>query len=765
MVSKSAIALALCGVSAMSLAQKTVKAAPFTLDAVHLLPSPWLSAEKICTDYLSKLDPDRLLHNFRENAGLKPKADRYGGWESEGLAGHTLGHYLTAASQVYASTHRADIKKKIDYIVSELEECQKNRPDGYISAIPEGDKAWNEVRSGDIRASAFNLNGMWSPWYTNHKVLMGLIDAYKISGNKEALVVATKFADWMIELTRRFDDEKWQQMLVCEYGGINEALTELYAQTKKQKYLELAEKFWDKPVLDGLDQGIDSVAGKHSNTQIPKLIGLARIYEQTGNLKYLKDAKFFWYTMIKHHTYAIGGNSLDEYLGQPDQLSERLSDTTCETCNTYNMLKLTRHLFEWEPRAEYMDYYEQALINHILGSQDPSTGGVTYFMPLGNGNFRKYSSEFEDFTCCRGTGLENHTKYQDSIYFHKNESKLFVNLFIPSELTWYGQTVRQETKFPYDGTVTLTIVKGAPRAYELAIRWPKWAKETFPIRVNGVVVPTKGSPSSYLSINRTWKAGDKVQFQLPMEVGQASMPDNPSRLAFTFGPLVLAADMGPRSASKPELFPAIVSDEGPLVTGDPSDLEFVTQQGIQPPGMILRPFFKMADRRYSVYFDKLTATEWKARQQALEAEHLRIQDLNARTFDSIQIGDISSETKHKFRGQKLDRRESDERVYKSILADGYMEFEMKSQESRTMLLVVTYFGNERLRPDFSISVVGSKLKDEKLIGAPKNTYFDISYRIPLEFSEGNSSLKIQIAPTPGRSGPSIAAIRLVRMPG
>ena len=352
------VALGMAALATVSPAQSKMKAEPFPLSSVQLLPGPFADANRLCVGYLETVDADRLLCSFRKNSGLEPKGKIYGGWENSGLAGHTLGHFLTACSQEFASTKNPKLKSKVDYIVSELAACQVHRPDGYIAAMPDGDRVWAEVKKGDIRSHGFDLNGLWSPWYTHHKVLIGLVDAYKMTDNRDALVVAQQFADWMIDETKGLTPELWEKMLGCEYGGMNDALAELYSLTSKPQYLKLAKKFYDHRVLDPLGKGEDDLPGKHSNTQIPKIIGLARLSEVDANPKDAEAAKFFWETVVHHHTYAIGGNSNHEYLDKPDELSDRLSSNTCETCNTYNMLKLTRHLFEWDPKAEYFDFYE-----------------------------------------------------------------------------------------------------------------------------------------------------------------------------------------------------------------------------------------------------------------------------------------------------------------------------------------------------------------------------------------------------------------------
>ena len=375
--------------------------------------------------YLCLISPQRLLHRFYKHAGLKARDSIYGGWESSGLGGHTLGHYLSAASMMYAATGSKTLKSKVDEIIHDLKVIQQVRKTGYLGAIPQEDSIFAKVKKGEIRSSGFDLNGGWSPWYTVHKIMAGLCDAYLYANNRDALIIVKKMADWTGNIVSGLDDSTRLKMLNCEYGGMNDVLANIYALTGEKKYLDLSFKFYDEFVMGQLAQGIDPLPGKHSNTNVPKALGSARQYELTSSSREHDIASFFWQSMTNHHTYAIGGNSNYEYCGEPDQLNDRLSDNTCETCNTYNMLKLTRHLFSWNPGSDYMDYYERALYNHILASQHPGTGMMTYFVPLRMGTKKSFSDTFNTFTCCVGSGMENHSKYQEQIYSHDGQHILY----------------------------------------------------------------------------------------------------------------------------------------------------------------------------------------------------------------------------------------------------------------------------------------------------------------------------------------------------
>ncbi|HTQ09784.1 MAG TPA: beta-L-arabinofuranosidase domain-containing protein, partial [Fimbriimonadaceae bacterium] len=686
-----------------------------------------------------------------------------------GLAGHSLGHYLSACSQVYASSGDERFKAKVDYIIGELAACQKNRPDGYLGAMPDGDRMWAEVKRGEIRSSGFDLDGLWSPWYTNHKVLAGILDAYELAHNEEALKVAEKFADWMIAETADLTPELWQKMLGTEYGGMNDVLAQLYRDTKQEKYLDLARKFYDNKVLAPLAEGHDDLAGKHSNTQIPKIVGLANLYEVTGDSKDEKTAEFFWDQIVHHHTYAIGGNSDHEYLGPPDKLNNALSSNTCESCNTYNMLKLTRHLIEWQPSVEYADFYEKAHLNHMLASQDPDDGMVTYFMPLASGSHREYSDPDNNWTCCHGTGMETHTKHADSVYFHAGASKLYVLQFIPTDLNWRdaGVKVEQRTAFPANGLVALTVVAPKPRRFEMLIRHPGWAADAFDVKVNGKVVAHADKPGRFVSLDRTWRGGDRVEFTLPMKLRTEAMPDNPDRVALLYGPLVLAADLGPANEPAPRI-PVLVTGDQPvgkwlLETAKGSDkLELQTQGVARPEQLTFRPFYAIHHDRYATYFDIFTQAQWDKAEADYRAEEARQRDLESRTVDLFRIGEMQPERDHNLKSERNDVRGANGRSFRTPLTGGWMEFEMKSNGDQPEDLVITYWGNERLRPDFEILVDGQKIAEETLAGKPVNAFYDVTYPLPEQLTKGKDKLVVRFQSTPDHTGGSLSAARIVR---
>jgi DUF1680 family protein len=449
------------------------RALPFSLVDVKLLDGPFLHATELDAKTLLNYEPDRLLSKFYAEAGLKPKAEHYMGWENETIAGHSLGHYLSACSMMYQTTGDKRFLDRVNYIVSELKYLQDADGKGYIGAFPNGKKILeDEVAKGNIRSQGFDLNGIWVPFYTEHKMMAGLSDAYHLCGNSVALEVERRFADWIDGIVSPLNDDQVQKMLRCEHGGISETLADLYADTKDEKYLRISKIFYQKAILDSLKEERDVLPGKHCNTNIPKLIGLSRIYELTGDTSDRKAAEFFWNTVVRHHSYVSGGNGNEEYFGPEDKLRNRLGEGTTETCNVYNMLKLSEHLFEWNASARVADFYERALFNHILSSQNPESGNVTYNLSLDMGGFKDFQDPFS-FTCCVGSGMENHSKYGKNIYYH-NDNELFIFQFIASELNWKEKNIRvtQKTSFPEEQGSQFEFKCEKPVKLTLQVRYP-----------------------------------------------------------------------------------------------------------------------------------------------------------------------------------------------------------------------------------------------------------------------------------------------------
>lgn len=536
--------------------QGEVKAYSFDLKDIRLLDSPFRQNMERESRWIMSLGIDRLLHSFRTSAGIYAGLEggyssikKLGGWESLDceLRGHSTGHILSALSYLYASTGDDAYKLKSDSLVRGLGEVQdvllKNGHNGYLSAYPE-----NLINR--------NIAGqrVWAPWYTLHKIYAGLIDQYLYCDSEQALDIVTKTAQWAYDKLMPLSEEQRKLMIRNEFGGVNEAFYNLYSITGDIKHKKLAEFFYHADVLDPLVSKEDNLVNKHANTFIPKLIGEARNYEIEADKRSRDIAQFFWDMVIDHQTYCTGGNSHKEKFIPSDSISKYLTGYTQETCNTNNMLKLTRHLFCWDADPKYADYYETALYNHILGQQDPESGMVAYFLPLLPGAHKVYSTPEHSFWCCVGTGFENHAKYGEAIYY-RTDNELYVTLFIPSELTWgeKGLKVRQETNFPQDGKMSLSIEAEKPVKLTLNLRYPAWTQNV-EVKVNGKKVSVKQSPSGYIVVERTWKNGDKVEVNYPMSLQVIETNDNPDVFALKYGPIVLAGAMGTEGMLAPAPF-------------------------------------------------------------------------------------------------------------------------------------------------------------------------------------------------------------------
>lgn len=583
-----------------------LKAVAFNYSDVRLLDGPFKRAMEVDQHWLKEADVNRFLHNFRVMAGIKTTAQAFGGWESldSELRGHSLGHFLSALALMYASTGDEQYRVKGVELVEGLAECQQVLgTSGYLSAFPEHfiDRA---IQGGDV---------VWAPWYTLHKMYAGLLDQYTLCRNQQAYKVLMNMCDWAYNKLRPLAEEDLQRMLLAEFGGMPEVFYNIYAVSGDIRHKELAEMFYHYRILDTLAAKKDSLAGLHANTQIPKVIGEARGYELAGNRKSADIAVFFWNTVVNNHSYVTGGNSDKEVFSKPRELSGNLSEKTTETCNTYNMLKLTRHLFTWEALPLYADYYERALYNHILSSQDPVSGGVTYYHTLHPGGAKHFHFPFRDNTCCVGTGYENHAKYGEAIYYRTADRKgLYVNLFIASVLNWKekGLVLHQETDYPDKASTKLTITAAPVEGVRMPmmLRYPSWAVKGVTVKINGKKQSVRKFPGSYIRLDRLWKQGDVITMEMPMSLHVECMPDNPDKGAILYGPVVLAAELGKKTDLKgnpqiPVLAGASKDIEKWLKPVEGQSLTFRTEGVGQPEDVVLSPLFRNCDQHYTVYFD------------------------------------------------------------------------------------------------------------------------------------------------------------------
>lgn len=751
----------------------------FALSDVRLLDSPFLDAMKRDAEVLFRYDPDRLLSGFWSEAGGQPKAPPYAGWETDGLGGHTLGHWLSAAAMYFAASGDSTVLPRIRYVVRELGAIQAFNGDGYAAAIPGGKRLWTDVAARRIETSGFRLNGVWAPWYTLHKQFAGLLDVYWNVGDDEALEVARRLADWSIGVTAGLDDADWQKMLVCEYGGMNEALANLYGVTGDPRYLALSRRFHDDAVLGPLARNVPSLTGLHSNTQVPKVIGVTRQYELIGDDSLKTIADFFWETMVDDHTYVIGGNSMGEYLGEPGVLSDRIDATTAETCNTYNMLRLTRALFTHEPRARYGDFYERALYNHILASQDPETGMFTYFMSLRPGHYKTWSTPEGAFWCCVGSGMENHVRYGEAIWFHGPDA-LWLNLFVPSTVTWEGVGVTQQTRFPYEPTTRVEIGGEAPRRFTMNVRHPSWAEGALEVRLNGAAIAVESRPGSFASIDRTWAPGDVLEITFPMGLRTEAMPDNPKRVALLYGPIVLAgrlgtegmpeggayADSDTRYVEEPApdvpVFvadPARVSEWVQPLAGGP--LRFHTVGAGRPGDVLLEPFWHVAHERYSIYWDVFTADGWAAAEVTYRAEAERQRALESATVDIVRLGVMLSENEHGLRSERSSTGVAFGRPFREARSGGWFSFDVAVPPNSPADLVCTAWGGDRGRRTFDLFVGNTKIATQTLDGSSPNRFVDFSHPIPTGAAD---RVTVTLRPHDGHVAGRVFGCRTVHLP-
>ena len=741
-----------------------LKARAFRLEDVRLLEGPFKRAMELDRAYLLSLDVDRLLHNFRVNAGLPSSAKPLGGWEEPNceLRGHCVGHYLSACAMMYASTGDKALKEKGDAVVAGLAECQAKIGSGYLSAYPE--EFIDRVEA---------LKRVWAPYYTLHKIYAGLLDMYLYCDNQQALQVCEKFADWVISRNARLSDEQMQEMLGTEHGGMNEVLANLYGLIGEDKYLKIAQRFNHMAVIGPASERQDKLTGLHANTQIPKFVGTARQYELTGQ-EWLKTASvFFWDTVVNERSYVIGGHSDGEGFSPKERLSEALGPNTTETCNTYNMLKLTRHLFCWEPRAEYADYYERALYNHILASQNPETGMMCYYVPLRSGSRKVYNDPLNSFWCCTGTGIENHAKYGDSIYFH-NDTNLWVNLFIASELSWKakGLVLRQETNYPEESRSQLTFTIEKPVELSLNIRRPYWAVSSFEVKVNSdpVISSSISMPGSYKTVTRTWKTGDTVEITMLFNLRTEGFRDNPRRIAFMNGPLVLCAEV-----KADENYPAIVAESDRIasvvapIADKPSHFagssELLRVLGdANAVSLTLEPFYRMhGDRRYMVYFDVFTPQQWREKEQDYKTELIREKELQARTVDEVRPGDRQGERDHNLQGEKTASGVFADRRWRHATDGGWFSYDMKVLPDQPLELSVTCWGSDGGSRIFDILVGDTKIATQRLENNRPGKFYDEVYPIPGSLTQGKEKITVKFQAHPSAWAGGIFGVRILKV--
>lgn len=764
-------------------AQTNHQVSYFSLQDVKLLDSPFLQAQQTDLHYILALDPDRLSAPFLREAGLTPKAPSYTNWENTGLDGHIGGHYLSALSMMYASTGDTVIYNRLNYMLNELHRAQQAVGTGFIGGTPGSLQLWKEIKAGDIRAGGFSLNGKWVPLYNIHKTYAGLRDAYLYAHSDLARQMLINLTDWMIDITSGLSDNQMQDMLRSEHGGLNETFADVAEITGDKKYLELARRFSHKVILDPLIKNEDKLNGMHANTQIPKVIGYKRVAEVSKDDKdwnhaaeWDHAARFFWNTVVNHRSVCIGGNSVREHFHPSDNFTSMLNDAQGpETCNTYNMLRLTKMLYQNsgdvgnsnKPDPRYVDYYERALYNHILSSQEPDKGGFVYFTPMRPGHYRVYSQPETSMWCCVGSGLENHTKYGEFIYAHQQDT-LYVNLFIPSQLNWkeQGVTLTQETLFPDDEKVTLRIDKAAKKKLTLMIRIPEWTgnSEGYEITINGKkhLYDKQAGASTYLPIRRKWKKGDMITFHLPMKVSLEQIPDKKDYYAFLYGPIVLAASTGTENLD------GIYADDSrgghiahdrqiplqeiPMLIGNPdsishslhklsgSKLAFSYDGNVYPTqkskSLELIPFFRLHNSRYAVYFRQASEEQFKTIQEEMATAERKATELANQTVDLIFPGEQQPESDHGIQYEASETGTDKDHHFRR--AKGWFSYNLKVKEEASQLMITV---RQEDRNKAVILLNNEKLTVHPTISkADKDSFITLCYLLPRKLKAGSCEI-------------------------
>jgi uncharacterized protein len=763
----------------------------FALSDVKLLNGPFKHARDLNIQTLVKYNVDRLLAPYLKEAGLTPKDSSYKNWE--GLDGHVGGHYLAALAMNYAATNNMECGKRMQYMINELKACQeantKNHPDwgvGYAGGVPNSKVVWSTLKSGDLGP----YRSAWVPWYNVHKMYAGLRDAWLYGKSEEAKTIFLKFCDWGINITASLTDAQMQSMLDVEQGGMNEIFADAYQMTGDKKYLVAAKRFSHRMLLDPMSEGKDNLDNKHANTQVPKAIGFQRIGEISHDEKFANAGSFFWQTVTTNRTLAFGGNSRREFFPSAAACTDFVNDVEGpESCNSYNMLKLTEDLFRTNPSVKYIDYYERTLYNHILSTQHPVHGGYVYFTPARPRHYKVYSAPNEAMWCCVGSGMENHGKYNEFIYTHQHDS-LFLNLFIASELNWKdkGITIRQETTFPYQEQTKLSVTNGSS-PFKLMIRYPSWVKDgALKIMVNGKAFPVTSHPSSYVAINRSWKKGDVVQVNLPMHNTIEHLPNVPVYIAVMHGPILLGAKTGTEDlrglvadasrwghiASGEKLpidkAPIIVEDNistiaDKLVPVKDKPLNFTVPavKMINPEKVVLEPFYQIHDARYMMYWMALTNAQYRSYVDsiaALEKENLALQK---RTVDFVAPGEQQPEVDHSMQSSRSRSGSFSNEFYRDASNEGYFSYNLATNNETGLSLLVRYWGAEWGNRKFDIYVDDQKLVTEDNTGRWNQSKFqNIEYTIPDAMLKGKDHVRVKFQALPGNTAGAVYYLRIVR---
>ncbi|WP_020616551.1 glycoside hydrolase family 127 protein [Paenibacillus daejeonensis] len=746
-----------------SLKLRSTSLEDFGLNRVRLLGDYHTNAFAKELAYLKQYEPDRLLAGFRETRGLEPKADKYPGWETTEIRGHTMGHYLSACAQAYEQTQDEELLKRLNYIISELSISQFES--GYLSAFPE-----------TLIDNVENRKPAWVPWYTMHKIIAGLIDVYRATDSAEALETVKRLGDWVASRTSRWSDELQATVLAVEYGGMNDCLYELYKVTGESKHLEAAHRFDELPLFEAIQSGKDILRGKHANTTIPKFIGALNRYLTVGESErfYLEAAIQFWDMVVGHHSYMTGGNSEGEHFGEPDLLDAKRSDVTCETCNSYNMLKLTRELFKLTGDRKYADFYERTYVNAILSSQNPETGMTMYFQPMATGYFKIYGSPFNHFWCCTGTGMESFTKLNDSVYFH-SENRLYFAQYTSSLLDWQEQGVKLtvQSGLPSVGEVkvSIDIADGGSRELELHLPIPYWVSGEAEVSINGEKV-TGNLQHAYVVIERTWRHGDQLKLSLPMKIMASPLPDNPNVVGFQYGPVVLSAALGREDMEKAQVGVIVQVPTRKMLVKDfiipthmsPSEwLANLDQHVVQEEGrlafrlvgtdederLVFTPHYEQHQERYGIYWSIVDAESEELKRHL---EQTRMETLvREATIDSIQVGNDQYELQHEVAGESTVAGAWEGWNGRVVHPGGWFSYKMKVEPGEQNYLQVTYFAGHHGRT-LTIYANGELFASETTEPGYKREFVTRRYLIPNELAQGQQAVEFKFEPDDRMNG-------------
>lgn len=765
----------------------------FPLGDITLLDGPLKHARDLNVQVLLKYDCDRMLAPYRKEAGLQPRKPSYPNWD--GLDGHVGGHYLSALT-INAATGNEECRKRMEYMISELQlvlDANNQRPEAwchnYIGGVPNSAKMWTAFSKGDFGP----YFGTWAPFYNIHKMYAGLRDAWLYCGNEQAKNLFLKFCDWAVDITRDLNDEQMEKMLGNEHGGMNEVLADAYAITGEQKYLDCARRFSHRMLLVPLENGKDCLDNMHANTQIPKVIGYQRIAELAHDVQYHNASEYFWEIVTRQRSLALGGNSRREHFPTKENCIDYINDIDGpESCNTYNMLKLTEDLNRVKPNGMYGDFYETAMFNHILSAQHPQHGGYVYFTSARPRHYRNYSAPNEAMWCCVGTGMEDHGKYGQFVWTHDKGVKaeddaLYMNLFVASELNWKDRkmVIRQQTAFPYAETSVVEVAKGKG-TFILKVRKPSWC-ENFTVKGVGFDADSY-EENGFVCMKRKWKKGDQVKISMPMHAYIKPMINVPQYVAIMYGPILLGMKTGTEDMRSliaddsrfgqyaggkklaldeaPILLPKHLDDIAKNlkpVPGKPLHFKLATHMENTIDGE-LQPFFEIHDSRYMMYWLALGENDYKAYMQKLADEEKARQALEARTVDKVNPGEQQPETDHRMETDDSNKGNTEGIFFRDAKDGHYFSYLMQTKGETNLSLQLKFWGQDEWRTsEFDIYV------NDKLLCSVNNShrwrttqFKTVDYAIPSEFVKGKKEIRVKFVAHKGKQVGQIYGVRLVK---